>query len=121
MTVTLQDTGMITGLPLRGRPVTGSTACAGWRERVLELLGRAPEPPSPPAKESKTSGIPLKWLEQHFDRLPDDADEEQVKRHCRAYILHLFGAVLFPDAAGDVASWMFVPLLRDFSEAGTYK
>lgn len=121
MTITLQDTAMITGLPLRGRPVTGSTASAGWRRMVQELLGRAPPPPSPPAKESKTSGVSLKWLEENFQTLADDAGEEDVRRYCRAYVLHLFGAILFPDSAGDVASWMFLPLLRDFNEAGTYR
>lgn len=88
---------------------------------MQELLGKAPEPPSLPAKESRTSGVSLKWLEDNFQELPANASEEEVCRHCRAYVLHLFGAVLFPDAAGDVASWMFLPLLWDFNEAGTYR
>lgn len=121
MTVTLQDMAMIAALPIRGRAVTGSTTSAGWREMVQELLGTAPAPPSPPAKESKTSGLSLKWIEETFQNLSPDATEEEVRRHCRAYVLHLFGAVLFPDSAGDVASWMFLPLLRDFNEAGTYR
>lgn len=121
MIVTLQDIGMIFALPIRGHPVTGSTTFAGWRERVYELLGACPDPPSPPAKESKTSGVPLKWIEENFQNLDPNANEEEVVRHCRAYVLHLFGAVLFPDSASDVASWMFLPLLRDFNEAGTYR
>lgn len=121
MTITLQDVAMILGLPIIGHAVTGSTASGGWRDMVRELLGLAPDPPEPPAKESKTSGVPLRWLEENFQELPPNAGEEQVLRHARAYVLHLFGAVLFPDAAGDMASWMFLPLLRDFNEAGSYR
>jgi hypothetical protein len=121
MTITLQDVSMVLALPIRGHAVTGSTSSIGWRERVQELLGITPDPPTPPAKDSKTSGVSLKWLEDNFQDLDDDAGEVDVVRHARAYVLHLFGAVLFPDSAGDTASWMFLPLLRDFTEAGSYR
>jgi hypothetical protein len=32
----------------------------------------------------------------------------------------LFGCVLFPDATGDTASWMFIPCLTDWDHAGGY-
>jgi hypothetical protein len=81
MTITLQDVSMVLALPIRGHAVTGSTSSIGWRERVQELLGIAPDPPTPPAKDSKTSGVSLKWLEDNFQDLDDDAGEVDVVRH----------------------------------------
>jgi hypothetical protein len=43
-----------------------------------------------------------------------------VTYYCRAWILHLFGCVLFPDATGDTASWMYLPCLTDWDTAGGY-
>jgi hypothetical protein len=40
MTVTLEDMGMILGLPIRGRPVTEHVGSAWWRERVANFVGR---------------------------------------------------------------------------------
>ena len=36
MTVTLQDTSMILGLPIRGFLVTGDVDSAGWEDRVAQ-------------------------------------------------------------------------------------
>ena len=47
---------------------------------------------------TRTSGVPISWLRQHFGHCPADADAQTVSRYCRAWILHLFGCVLFPDA-----------------------
>jgi hypothetical protein len=38
----------------------------------------------------------------------------------RAWILHLFACVLFPDATGDTASWMYLPCLTDWDTVGGY-
>ena len=43
----------------------------------------------------------------------EEADEEIVGYYYRAWILHLFAYVLFPDATGDSASWMWVHCLSD--------
>ena len=34
--------------------------------------------------------------------------------------MHLFGCVMFPDATGDTASWMYLPCLTDWDTAGGY-
>jgi hypothetical protein len=44
---------------------------------------------------SHTTGVPLTWLRQAFGECPPGADEQTVGYHCRAWILHLFGSVLF--------------------------
>ena len=49
---------------------------------------------------TQTSGVPISWLRQHFGHCPADADAQTVSRYCRAWILHLFRCVLFPDATG---------------------
>jgi len=69
---------------------------------------------------SHNTGVPLTWLRQSFGQCPPGADEQTVGYHCRAWILHLFGSVLFPDATGDSASWMFLPCLTDWDTTGGY-
>ena len=97
MTVTLQDVQKILGLKIRGRAVTGQCRSDGWRDRVEGFLGvELPEA----GPRTRTSGVPISWLWQHFGHCPADADAQTVSRYCRAWILHLFGCVLFPDATG---------------------
>jgi hypothetical protein len=69
---------------------------------------------------SHNTGVPLTWLRQSFGQCPPGADEQTVGYHCRAWILHLFGSVLFPDATGDSVSWMFLPCLTDWDTTGGY-
>jgi hypothetical protein len=40
--------------------------------------------------------------------------------YARAFLWHMFGTVLFPDATGDMASWMYIPCLMDWNEAGSF-
>jgi hypothetical protein len=47
MTVTLEDMAMILGLPIRGQPITGRCDLSGWRERVVDFVGRPPPPKVP--------------------------------------------------------------------------
>jgi hypothetical protein len=63
---------------------------------------------------SHTTGVSLTWLRQAFGVCPPGADKQTVGYNCCAWILHLFGSVLFPDATGDNASWMFLPSLTDW-------
>ena len=97
MTVTLQDVQKILGLKIRGRAVTGQCRSDGWREQVEGFLGIELPAAGP---RTRTSGVPISWLWQHFGHCPADADAQTVSRYCRAWILHLFGCVLFPDATG---------------------
>jgi hypothetical protein len=87
---------------------------------VEELLGESPPEAPEGQKLSKTSGVPLFWLRQTFEECPPKADDATVDRHCRPYVLHLFGTMLFPDSGGDMASWMWLPLIRGWTEAGGY-
>jgi hypothetical protein len=117
ITVTLQDTQKFLGVRISGRPVTGKCNAAGWRERVQLFLGRELPPETP---STRTSGVLITWLRDNFGQCPVPADEQTVTYYCRAWILHLFGCVLFPDGTGDTTSWMYVPCLTDWHTAGGY-
>uniref|UniRef100_K3YLZ9 Aminotransferase-like plant mobile domain-containing protein n=1 Tax=Setaria italica TaxID=4555 RepID=K3YLZ9_SETIT len=103
------------GLSIRGQPVTGPCVSDGWRARVAAFLGREVE-----EQGTRTSGVLISWLREHFGHCPQDADAETVGHYCRAWILHLFACVLFPDATGDTASWMWMHCLTDWHQAGFY-
>lgn len=120
LTVTLEDVAMILALPIQGRAVTGDTSSGNWQLTVANYLGV--EPPEAPAGQrlTKTSGVSLQWLRTTFSHCPQDADDLTVDRYCRAYVLYYFGSVLFPDSGGDMASWMWLRLLGDWTEAGQY-
>ena len=69
---------------------------------------------------ARTSGVLISWLRQEFAQCPKEADKETVGYYCRAWILHLFTCVLFLDAMGDTASWMWVHYLSDWDQASQY-
>jgi hypothetical protein len=101
MIVTLEDAQKFLGLSVRGRPITGQCRPNSWRGRVEAFLGRG----LPKAVlATRTSGVPITWLRWHFAHCPEDADEETITYYYRAWILHLFGCVLFPDSTGDSMS-----------------
>ncbi|CAN1254406.1 Protein MAIN-LIKE 2 [Linum perenne] len=62
----------------------------------------------------------MTWLRNHFGTIRDDADQETIEQHCRAYILDFFGSCIFADRSGSHASLFFLPLLEDMSQIGEY-
>ena len=69
-------------------------------------------------KKWRSSGVPVKWLWEQFHQCPPGADEAIVNYHCRAWVLHMFCTILFPDGTGDTASWMYIPCLLNWDDAG---
>uniref|UniRef100_K3YL96 Aminotransferase-like plant mobile domain-containing protein n=1 Tax=Setaria italica TaxID=4555 RepID=K3YL96_SETIT len=112
MTVTLEDCQKMLGLTIRSDVVTGPCRSDGWRARVAVFLGREVD-----EQGVRTSGVLIFWLRQQFAQCPEDADEQIVWNYCRAWILHLFACVLFPDATSDTASWMWIHCLTDWHQA----
>jgi hypothetical protein len=62
----------------------------------------------------------MKWLQDTFGVLPNDANEVTVQRYTRAYILELLGGSYFADKSGKKVHLMFLPFLEDFDAAGWY-
>jgi hypothetical protein len=111
LSITLQDQAMIFGLSIRGFAVTGNVVSDGWEARVTAFLGR-PLPDLEPGKKRRTSGVPLRWLRAQF------APRLLPTYHCHAWVLHMFGTVLFPNGTGDTASWMYIHCLLYWDDAG---
>ncbi|TVU50569.1 hypothetical protein EJB05_01946, partial [Eragrostis curvula] len=121
LTVTLQDVAMILGLPIDGHAVTGFAQPHGWRDTVEHLLGIRPPEPAVNEKDKKPSGVSSAWLTSHFNNLDDNADEGTVERFARAWLWHLVGGYLFPDASGNTISWLFLPILgQQWENIATY-
>ncbi|KAL6848121.1 hypothetical protein ACP4OV_022249 [Aristida adscensionis] len=114
VTITLQDVAMILGLPIAGRAVT-ITPTESQNELVERYLGRAP-----PTDSRSRPGLRVSWVRAEFNNCPEDADEETVKQHARAYILSLISGLLFPDASGDLYPFHPFPLITDLENIGSY-
>ncbi|KAK1661848.1 hypothetical protein QYE76_050007 [Lolium multiflorum] len=113
LTITLQDVAMILGLPIAGRAVT-SNQTESHSELYQRYLGKMP-----PSDKTR-HGLKVAWVRAEFNNCPEDADEETVKQHARAYILSLVGGLLFPDASGDRYNAYPFPLIADLENIGSY-
>ncbi|XP_039138815.1 serine/threonine-protein phosphatase 7 long form homolog [Dioscorea cayenensis subsp. rotundata] len=113
-TITLEDVALLLGLPINGHEVIGQTSGLGSAV-CAELLGVVPS-----VEQRKGQSITLTWLEETFGMLPYDASQHQIEYYARAYILRLIGCVLMPDMSQNRFHLKWLPLLRDFTEAGRY-
>ncbi|KAL9681497.1 hypothetical protein QQ045_013282 [Rhodiola kirilowii] len=113
-TITLQDVALLTGLPTEGRPVTGH-AHRTWHPICMRLLGDMP------TCHKGSPGLAKKvWFTENMSIIPDDADEETLKRYARAYILQLLGLTLFSELSGSSVPLHFLPLLEDLDSVRHY-
>ena len=96
------------GLRIHGNAVTRPCRSKGWRARVEAFLGREVG-----EQGARTSRVLISWLRQQLAQCPEEADDETVGYYYRAWILHLFACILFPDAMGDTTLWMWVHCLTD--------
>ncbi|XP_016694422.2 protein MAINTENANCE OF MERISTEMS-like [Gossypium hirsutum] len=93
-TVTLEDVAVQLGLPVDGSPVTGLSSLTDPAAVCYQLLGESPEDAT--------------------------ASEGELMCAARAYIMHMIGALLMPDANGDSVHLSYLPLLGDLSTARSY-
>ena len=49
---------------------------------------------------------------ERFDYLDPQAEEALIDRFAHVWLWHFLGAFLFPDASGNMISWMFLDILR---------
>ena len=113
-TVTLQDVGVLTGLPIHGMPVTGN-AKHDWTDVCERLLGAVP-----PRNAFEGSKIKLTWLSQRFHTLPADATDVEIQYYTRAWLLRCLGGLVFTTNKSNMVHLMFLPLLEDFNVVGQY-
>ncbi|KAK9996213.1 hypothetical protein SO802_020899 [Lithocarpus litseifolius] len=111
VTITLQDVEVLLGLPVDGEAITGSTEKI-WVTVCQEFLGF--QPVNNERKQLDGQRILIKrLLEQVADALPPNADEDQVHKYARCYILALLGDTIFVDKSGDRVHLMWVQQLED--------
>ncbi|XP_040940167.1 protein MAINTENANCE OF MERISTEMS-like [Gossypium hirsutum] len=94
-TITLEDMALQLGLPIEGYVVTGVSLISRPVTLCYELLGRSPS-------EGKFTSLRFSWLKANFEHLPSTTNEREVMQVARAYIMHLIGGVLMPDANGNM-------------------
>lgn len=112
MTPTLKDVAMITGLPLRGPPVVPQPESLTWREDLEARFG-IPLPRKEGAKEIR--GVPKSWLSQ-FTVVPPDADDYVIRKHLIAYLLFLFGSIMFPSSSGDTIPPSYINMAVEIAD-----
>ena len=114
MMIKLQDVAIILSLRVSGPPVTG-TCVLDVAELCGELLGV-----TPPADALRGSAISIRWLCQQLSTPGLDADEVDLERSARGFILALMGSFLFANKKGVHVHLCFLPLLRDLTQTSTY-
>ncbi|WVZ49888.1 hypothetical protein U9M48_001210 [Paspalum notatum var. saurae] len=121
MTITLEDTAMILGLPVDGSPVIHRLDPVAWPGQVQALFGIAPPQRVPGNRSTRTSGVTMGWLRQHFGVCPPDAEPVQVERHARAWLWYLLACFLLPDSSGDTVDSALLPILdRPWADIATF-
>jgi Plant mobile domain len=107
VTVTMQDVSCMWGLPISGPPVVGRSD--GGIERIIrdafgidvnsEMMKKKRRTGRGENQEEiiQQSGhrISLKWLHLTYPGLTDGATDEDVARYTQAYLLDLFGSMIF--------------------------
>jgi hypothetical protein len=135
MTITLEDVEKFFALPLDGDAVADNEVNDDWKSRLLERFSKAERKEGAPRfdtfKDEKC--IPLSWLVDCFSVwlalftfryinifssssfyncsarvkfMPDDAKEETVNIYLEAYLLWLFGSVMFTNHCSKVQTWI---------------
>nr|CAH66295.1 OSIGBa0139J17.4 [Oryza sativa] len=115
MVPTLQDVSYLLGLLIAGPAVGPTMVNAGWADDLLASFGGV----LPVALEDLTDGHgPTKsWLNQfRQDVFPDDQEEWIVQRHLVAYLLWLFGWVMFTGTHADSVDKHFIHFAEQIAE-----
>ncbi|XP_016704220.1 protein MAINTENANCE OF MERISTEMS-like [Gossypium hirsutum] len=114
-TVTLEDVAMQLGLPIDGSLATRVSSFTDPAALCYQLLGESLED-----EESNFSGLKFTWLKAKFGQLSAAATEGELMCAAPAYIMHITGGVLMPDANNNKVHLMYLPLLADLSSVSLY-
>ncbi|XP_016726577.1 protein MAIN-LIKE 1-like [Gossypium hirsutum] len=114
-TITLEDVALHFGLPIDGSAVTGVSAIVEPAALCYSLLGASPD-----NNESNFSDLKFTWLKANFEHLSVNATEEELMCAARAYIMHIIGGVLMPNANNNRVHLQYLPLLADLCNVHLY-
>ncbi|MFQ6659729.1 hypothetical protein Gotur_028513 [Gossypium turneri] len=107
-TVTLEDVALQLGLSINKSVVTGVSTIAELAALCYSLLGVLPN-----NVESKFTCLRFSWLKASFELLSINATEQEVMCATRAYIMHIIGGVLMPDANNNRGSAILAMLYHE--------
>ncbi|KAL9686478.1 hypothetical protein QQ045_023938 [Rhodiola kirilowii] len=113
MTITLEDVGILTGLPIEGRSVTTHQEIKDYGPLCVQLLGVVPY-------RKRPITVRRTWLRDHMQIIPAEATELEVQRYATAYNLAMLGSSLLPDSSGSEISLHCLPLLGDLDSLSCY-
>ena len=86
--ITLQDVEALLGLPVNGDTITGSTQKT-WTEVCRDFLGFQPINQEPHKQLTGQRILISQLLEQVASPLPPNAEEDELHKYARCYILAL--------------------------------
>ncbi|MFQ6639722.1 hypothetical protein Gotur_016682, partial [Gossypium turneri] len=109
------DLRLALGLPIDGSPITGVSSFTDLAALCYQLLGDSSED-----DESNLMSLKFTWLEAKFRQLSATSTEVELICAARAYIMHIIGGVLMPDANNNKVHLMYLPLLVDLSSVSSY-
>uniref|UniRef100_A0A0E0E1U0 Aminotransferase-like plant mobile domain-containing protein n=1 Tax=Oryza meridionalis TaxID=40149 RepID=A0A0E0E1U0_9ORYZ len=127
MTITLQDVSMLTGFPIAGQAIVLSDPPKDWRDDIASRYAYI----SPSYSTGDTDddedkiffsdkephGPTLKWLSRFEVRyMPDDVQEYQMTLYLEAYLLWLFGWVMFTGSHENTVDARLIPLARQIAK-----
>lgn len=107
----MEDVALLFGLPLAGQPVGPVVVPGDWEEQLLDRFQGVfnPEEGEEQFGFHDRHGPTKPWLSQfRAERLTEDDPEWKVQRHLEAYLLWLFGWVLFTSSHHDSVDKHFV-------------
>lgn len=113
----LEDVLYITGLPISGKPVTGTdySSQSDASQVFVDCLGKAPS-------TLTGSRIQFRWLKDNFEKVPEEIDTEHQEFifYVRAYILAIISSVMDCDKTKSLCNPKYLPLIVDVSSIDTY-
>ncbi|XP_065628827.1 serine/threonine-protein phosphatase 7 long form homolog [Quercus suber] len=119
ISITLQDVEVLLGLPVDGDAITGSTQKT-WPVVCREFLGFAPINQDQHKQLDGQRILISRLLEQVAGPLSANAEEDDVHKYARCYILALLGDTIFADKSGDRVHLMWVQQLEDLRNPHMY-
>jgi len=107
VTITLQDVEVLLWLLVNGDAITGSTQKT-WVDVCRDFLGFQPVTQNNHKQLDRQRILINHLLEEVANPLPPDAEEDQLHKYARCYILALLGDTIFMDKSGDRMHLMWV-------------